>query len=97
MHASVIGPASRSHIVGEKTVRIEKANIISAGVNSHDYCEDDERLLQSLAIVSHTLEYKHPGEGGGGGHVRIIIPAFVSEYIQRNFGQVVIPIPQLVA
>ena len=70
--ASVIGPPSLSHIVGNKEVRIENSLILSA--SSEFSCSQDD-VVPSIA--------EHPRSHRGlrsptGGHVGAVIPSFVS-------------------
>ena len=70
--ASVIGPPSLSHIVGNKEVRIENSFILSA---SNEFSCSQDVVVPSIA--------EHPRSHRGlrsrtGGHVGAVIPSFVS-------------------
>ena len=72
VYISVIGPASLTHIVGDKQVVIENSIIISAS-EQHECAQDD--------IVPEISEHETSHRGirsASGGHVGIVIPSFLS-------------------
>lgn len=72
VYVTVIGPASLSHVVGDKPVSIQRTNIISASLNFE--CPDDDKRP---AIADHKTS--HSGiQTPSKGHVGVVIPTFFS-------------------